>query len=88
MFDDRVEDAVQAVFKYAGDVDSWIVIKKELLKHLSHDDRTAFSTRHPITKKQQTNDFERAIAERWSELSGRKVLFSHNEISSGSQSTT
>lgn len=88
MFDDRIEDAVQAVFKYASDVDSWIVIKKELLKQLSHDDRTAFSTRHPITKKQRTNDFERAIAQRWEELSGRKVLFSSDEISSGSQNTT
>lgn len=88
MFDDRIEDAIQAVFKYAGHIDSWIVIKKEILKQLSHDDRTAFSTRHPITKKQQTNDFERTIAQRWEELSGRKILFSSDEISSGSQSTT
>lgn len=71
----RLLGAIAFVHSYAGHVDDWIVIKKELLKALPAEDRTQFSTRDPVTKKQRTNDFERLVAERWSELSGRPVVF-------------
>lgn len=67
--------ALYFVFSYASHVDDWIVIKKELLKALPTEHRTLFSTRHPITKKQQINDFERQIAAQWSKMSGRMVIF-------------
>ena len=72
----RVVEAIEFVHGYASHVDDWIVIKKELLKALSSNDRTLFSTRDPITKKQVTNDFERAVMERWSEMTGRSVVLS------------
>jgi hypothetical protein len=75
----KIEEAIKFVFGYAGDVDEWIIIKKELLKALPSEERTSFSTRDPVTKKQVTNDFERCVAARWSELSGRAVLFSHDD---------
>lgn len=71
----NVASALAFVHSYAGHVDDWLVIKKELLKALHPDDRTLFSTRDPVTKKQRTNDFERQVAERWSEMSGRPVVF-------------
>lgn len=70
-----VEQALAFVFSYAAHVDDWITVKKELLKALPPDDRRLFSTRDPITKKQRTNDFERAVAARWSEMTGRPVVF-------------
>lgn len=73
---DRLHGALVFVHSYAGHVDSWIIIKKELLKELPPELRTLFSTRDPITKKQRTNDFERQLAERWSVMTGRTVVFS------------
>ena len=73
--DPKIEAAVAFVHGYAGDIDDWLVIKKELLRSLSPDTRTLFSTRDPVTKKQRTNDFERQVAERWSEMTGRPVVF-------------
>jgi len=73
------EAAIQVVFRYAGHIDEWITIKKELLKNLPSIARKVFSTRDPITKKQLTNDFERQVAVRWSALSGRPVIFSTDE---------
>lgn len=71
---DPIAGALAFVHSYAGHVDDWLVIKKELLKALHPDDRTAFSTRDPVTKKQRTNDFERQVAARWSEMTGRSVV--------------
>lgn len=71
----KVIQALDYVFSYASDVDDFLVIKKEMLKVLPPDERSAFSNRHPLTKRQQTNDFERQLAARWSEMSGRPVLF-------------
>lgn len=70
----NVIDALNFVFSYAGHVDEWLTIKKELLKALPSKERTAFSTRDPITKKQLTNDFELQLAKRWSDLSGHEVI--------------
>lgn len=72
---DSIEQALVFVNSYAGHVDDWATIKKELLKTLKPIERTSFSTRDPITKKQIPNDLERAIAEKWAKLSGRSVIF-------------
>ena len=72
----RIVEALEFVHTYASHVDSWIVIKKELLKALPAEDRSLFSTRHPLTKKQSTNEFEQRVIEHWSALTGRPVVFS------------
>lgn len=69
-----VIDALNFVYSYASHVDDWLIIKKELLKALPSNERTAFSTRDPITKKQRTNDFELQLAKRWSDLTNRQVI--------------
>lgn len=73
--DPRIAEALAFVHGYAADVDDWLIIKKELLKALAPEVRTLFSTRDPVTKRQRTNDLERLVAERWSEMTGRPVVF-------------
>lgn len=73
---DPIAGALAFVHSYAGHIDNWLVIKKELLKALPPAERTRFSTRDPVTKQQRTNDFERAVAAQWSEMTGRPVVFS------------
>ena len=72
----NVLGALAFVHSYAGHIDDWLTIKKELLRALPPGDRRLFSTRDPVTKKQRTNDFERGVAVRWSEMTGRPVVFS------------
>jgi len=76
---DRIIEALDEVFSYAKNIDDWIVIKKELLKCLPSEERKSFSTRDPITKKQQTNQFEFHVASLWEERSGRPVIFKDHE---------
>ena len=71
----RIIDAMDFVFSYAKNVDDWITIKKELLKTLPVEERSCFSIRDPITKRQVINDFEKTLAARWAEMTGRQVLF-------------
>jgi hypothetical protein len=80
MISPKIKDAVDFVFTYASHIDDWLVVKKELLKILPSGERTQFSLRHPITKKQRTNDLEREIAKYWSELTGREVLFTKEHV--------
>ena len=76
---ERIHEALSEVHAYAGHVDDWITIKKEILKSLPPQERRAFSTRHPITKKQSMNEFERKVANQWEELTGRPVIFKDHE---------
>lgn len=70
-----IQEALTFVHGYAPMLDDWITIKKELLRSMHSEDRKFFSTRDPITKEQRTNAFERFIAERWSAMTGRAVVF-------------
>lgn len=72
---EEVLSVLQEIFLYKKDVDSWIVLKKELLKHLRPGLRTLFSTRDPYTKVQRINAFERKLMEAWSEHSGHELIF-------------
>lgn len=75
MITDEVREAVDFVMAYAGDVDDWIAVKKELLKSLPAGSRTSFSTRDPLTKKQTMNAFELELVELWHALGGKRLLF-------------
>lgn len=83
----QLADALTFVYGYASNIDEWGTLKKELLKVLPASARGSFSTRHPITKLHQTNDFERELASRWSKLTGRPVLFS-KDVSQDPKTTT
>jgi hypothetical protein len=62
---DSLTRAIDYVHSYAPDITEWIVLKKELLKTLSSEERSLFSIRDPITKKQRTNELEKLIAKLW-----------------------
>ena len=73
----KVINAIEEVHSYAGQAtDEWITIKKEVMRALPSEERSLFSTRDPITKKQVTNEFEYEVAAYWSKLTGREVVFS------------
>lgn len=76
---ERVHEAIREVYAYAGHVDEWLVIKKELLKSLPAEERKSFSTRDPLTKQQKANSFEHEVADIWQELTGRPVIFKDYE---------
>jgi len=67
-------EAIDYVFSYASHVDEWIIIKKELLRALPVEERTIFSVRDPITKKQRVNQFERLLASWWSSKTKRPTV--------------
>lgn len=71
---EALQEAIRFVAGYAGDVTDWMIIKKELLKTLSPADRIFFSTRDPVTKKQQMNAFEEVIAEKWYQITGNRLI--------------
>lgn len=73
MIPEKVEQKLLEVFAYANEVEDWITVKKELVRHLPSPLRSLFSRRHPITKVQQTNEFELEIIKRWSELGGKDL---------------
>lgn len=76
---DETVEALVFIKTYAGHVDDWLVIKRELLKVLKPAQRSGFSTRDPITKAQVINEHDRAVASIWSELTGRPVIFTTDE---------
>ena len=80
MLDDaRVEAALGFVYKYAPSISDWKTLKRELLKSLPCEARRQFSTRDPITKRQNFNAFENAVCDRWAEITGAPVIINVNE---------
>lgn len=77
--DTRVEDALQFIKQYAPQINEWKVLKRELMKCLSPAARKLFSTRDPITKKQNFNDFEKTVCLRWEEITDNNVIFNRDE---------
>jgi len=77
-------NAMITVSRYVGETThDWLDIKKELLKHLSADDRKVFSTRDPKTKKHVLNKFEKEIIESWWGLTGIVLKLDPDKTSDG-----
>ena len=75
MLHPKIEEAISFVASYASNISSWTIIKRELLNNLPIEYRRLFSKRDPKTKKQNFNDFEGQVVERWKELTGSVVIF-------------
>ena len=73
-----VDEALQFISSYAPEIADWKVLKRELLKTLPPPARSQFSTRDPLTKRQNFNDFEKQVTERWREITGVDVIFSRS----------
>ena len=74
MNESRLEEGLKFVSKYASHVDSWTVVKKELLKFFTPEERKCFSTRDPYTKAQSLNAFEEHLIEKWVQLTGTRLI--------------
>ena len=72
--DPRIEEALQFIHQYAPQINEWKVLKKELMKCLNPSVRKLFSTRDPMTKKQNFNDIEQWVADRWEIMTGREII--------------
>lgn len=69
----RIFEAVQQVYEYAPLANDWPFIKQNVRMHMSTQDQTLFSTRDPITKKQNFNEFERVVVNCWENKTGLVV---------------
>lgn len=78
MIDEDVEKVLQFVKTYAYDVNEWRVLKYQILQNLSPVKRKLFSTRDPITKVQNFNDFESKVLSRWVEITGSNLIFNRS----------
>jgi hypothetical protein len=85
---ENILNALNEVFHYAKHVDEWVIIKKELLKCLNPQDRKLFSTRDPLTKKQNINEMEKELMALWSKMTKRPTIVKKDEKKSKQHSTT
>ena len=74
MNENRLDEGLKFVSRYASHVDSWTIVKKELLKFFTPEERKCFSTRDPYTKAQSLNEFEERLIEKWAKLTGMKLI--------------
>lgn len=74
-----IEEVLRFVYGYAPRITDWLQLKKELVKTVPPSRRSLFSRRHPVTKQQQTNEFELSVMSRWEELTGNSVVFTKQD---------
>jgi len=74
MSEDRLNEGLNFVSRYASHVGDWQTVKKELLKFFNPEERKCFSTRDPLTKAQRFNEFEEGIVEKWFKLTGVTLI--------------
>ncbi len=67
-------EAVQHVASYMGDRDDWVDVKKEIMRCVRPELRRLFSRRDQATRDQRPNDFDLAVLEMYSELSGVRMV--------------
>ncbi len=68
---DKLKQRIEYVADYIGtETNDWLLIKPHLIRAFSSDTRKLFSLRHPCTKKQIPNNFDRMVMEFWKELTG------------------
>lgn len=72
--DTSIEEALQLIKAYAPEIREWKVLKRELMKCLNPQTRRLFSTRDPVTKKQNFNDLEKRVSLRWEEITQSKII--------------
>jgi hypothetical protein len=78
MIDEEVEKVLQFVKTYAYDVDEWRHLKRQLLQNLPPEKRKLFSTRDPMTKVQNFNEFENKVLNRWVEITGSTLILNRS----------
>jgi len=74
--DDRKQifESVDFVSSYVGDCNDWVTIKKQIMRGIPSRLRKNFSTRDPITKEQNINQFEKDVINYYKELTGMNLI--------------
>ena len=76
-----VKSKIIFVAKYIGTTtNNWLVIKRHLINAFNSNDRNLFSARHPCTKKQVVNEFDKMVMEFWKETTGVEVYLDPDKI--------
>ena len=73
-YDKYIDIAVQVL----GEQDAWMDFKKIMLRSLPSRLRKNFSTRHPITKKQTLNSFEKMLIDNYYNKTGVRLTLGDN----------
>ena len=74
MIPDRIREQVEFVSSYAGDMDDWVSIKKQIMLGIPSKLRRNFSTRDSKTKEQRLNNFENELINYYHDLTGVKLI--------------
>ena len=69
----KIQDQLNEISSYAGDCDDWVTIKKEVMKSIPSSLRKLFSTRDPITKEQNPNEFDILVMEYYYSITGKSL---------------
>ena len=69
-----LSEKIIEIYSYVGDCDDWVFIKKQMMLSISPKKRSLFSKRHPITKEQQTNQFELDIIKEYKKITGIDLI--------------
>ena len=77
----EIKEKIKFVADYIGNsTNDWLTIKKQLINNFAGSQRGLFSKRHPRTKKQIVNDFDRLVMDYWYLLTGVSVILDKNKI--------
>lgn len=69
-----VVEAVKYVSLYMGENDDWVDVKIEIMNSLRPDLRRLFSRRDQATRDQIVSDFDRAVIDLYSSVSGVSLV--------------
>ena len=68
---ERIEKEIAIAIYHGLKFDDWVSMKKYLLRSIPSRMRSNFSTRDPKTKKQNMNEFEYDLVERYQAMTGK-----------------
>lgn len=80
---DKLKEHINNVADYIGqETNDWLVIKRQLIYSFPNEGRKMFSVRHPCTKKQIINEFDKIVMLYWEEITGIQPVIEPSKIHS------
>ena len=74
MISEEIENTILALSSVMDKNDEWLKLKRLLLVSLHPEERSKFSRRDDITKKQPLlNEFEKKVLARYESITGKKI---------------
>jgi hypothetical protein len=78
---DKLKERINDVADYIGqETNDWLLIKRHLIISFPNEGRRLFSVRHPCTKKQILNAFDKLVMAYWKELTGIEPIIDPSKI--------